>query len=217
MKKRKIIKDNVYDGYPVMADTDKRQYLDGNILNELKRQFDYADESKNKNFFMRFDMRYPENMPSHGDNTPVVKCLASTMKSMNRQGLRPQYLLVREQSQEKHQHYHGILMLDGNKTQNTHNHIQTLERLWNKALDIPYEVQPGNKIPGHGLINDCTKDRSGNIQVNGVMLRRDDPEYEVKKQDCFRRASYLAKLNQKGSNPSRQRELFSSRIPKDKD
>ena len=37
-----------------------------------------------------------------------------------------------------------------------------------------------------------------------------------KKDDCFRRASYLAKTNTKGTAPKGQRELFSSRIPKEK-
>ena len=50
--------------------------------------------------------------------------------------------------------------------------------------------------------------------VNGVMLRPDDPEMEKKKDDCFRRASYLAKTNTKGGAPKRQREVFASRIPK---
>lgn len=67
---------------------------------------------------------------------------------------------------------------------------------------------------GYGLIDDCTTSRNGENQVNGVMLRPDDPEMETKKDDCFRRASYLAKTNTKGYAPKGQRELFSSRIPK---
>ena len=47
-----------------------------------------------------------------------------------------------------------------------------------------------------------------------VMLRYDDPFRGNKKDDCFRRASYLAKTNTKGTAPKGQRELFSSRIPK---
>ena len=46
------------------------------------------------------------------------------------------------------------------------------------------------------------------------MLRKDDPEYERKYDQCFRRCSYLAKVNQKDSSPKHQRELFSSRIQK---
>jgi hypothetical protein len=45
------------------------------------------------------------------------------------------------------------------------------------------------------------------------MLRPDDPEMEVKKDECFKRASYLTKTSTKGYAPKGQRELFSSRIP----
>ena len=109
---------------------------------------------------------------------------------------------------EKHQHYHVALLLDSQKTQSIHNHIQTAERLWDSTLGLPAREN------GYGLIDDCTTSRTGEKQVNGVMLRKDDPEMEDKKNDCFRRASYLAKNNTKGNAPKRQRELFSSRIPK---
>ena len=122
--------------------------------------------------------------------------------------LTPQYIAVREQSREKHQHYHVALLLDGQKTQSIHNHIQTAERLWDTTLGLPAREN------GYGLIDDCTTSRTGEKQVNGVMLRPDDPDMEAKKADCFRRASYLAKTNTKGNAPKGQREMFSSRISK---
>ena len=64
------------------------------------------------------------------------------------------------------------------------------------------------------ITDDCTTNRNGEKQENGVMLRDDDPFRYDKKEDCFRRASYLAKTNTKGNTPKGQRELFSSRIPK---
>ena len=130
------------------------------------------------------------------------------MKNLSRQGLKPQYIAVREQSREKHQHYHVALLLDGQKTQSIHNHIKTAERLWDSALGL----EPREN--GYGLVDDCTTSRTGDKQVNGVMLRPDDPDMEEKKDDCFRRASYLAKTSTKGNPPKYQREMFSSRIPK---
>ena len=156
---------------------------------------------------MRYDVRFPEGMNEHIDNKLVRDFQASFMKNLNRQKLKPQYLLVREQSQEKHQHYHGILWLEGHETQSIVRHITTAERLWSSRLGLP------PRESGYGLIDDCTKNRSGKRQTNGMMLRRDDPDYEAKKADCLRRASYLAKINTKSSTPQGQRELFSSRIP----
>ena len=89
-----------------------------------------------------------------------------------------------------------------------YNHIQTAERLWDSTLGLP------EKENGYGLIDDCTTNRNGEPQENGVMLRYDDPFRGNKKDDCFRRASYLAKTNTKGNAPKGQREVFASRIPK---
>ena len=80
--------------------------------------------------------------------------------------------------------------------------------MWDSALGL----KPREN--GYGLIDDCTTSRTGAKQINGVMLRPDDPDMEKKKDDCFRRASYLAKTNTKGNAPKYQREVFSSRIPK---
>ena len=171
------------------------------ILNEIERQFDYAEETKSKVFFMRYDIRFPEGY-SHADNEIFREFQANFMKNLSRQGLKPQYIAVREQSREKHQHYHVALLLDGQKTQSIHNHIQTAERLWDSTLGVPAREN------GYGLIDDCTKSRSGAKQINGVMLRRDDPEYEKKKDDCFRRASYLAKSIPKAI-PQKVRESYS--------
>ena len=156
---------------------------------------------------MRYDIRFPERY-DHADNDVFRAFQSKFIKNLSRQGLKPQYVAVREQSKEKHQHYHVALLLDGQKTQSIHNHIQTAERLWDSTLGLP------ERENGYGLIDDCTTGRSGEKQINGVMLRPDDPDMESKKADCFRRASYLAKPSTKGRAPKGQRELFSSRIPR---
>ncbi len=189
-----------------MTDPQRGLFCDTKILNEIEKQFDYAEETKSKVFFLRYDIRFPERY-DHADNGVFREFQSKFMKNLSRQGLKPQYIAVREQSREKHQHYHVALLLDGQKTQNIHNHIKTAERLWNSTLGLPA------KENGYGLIDDCTTNRNGEKQINGVMLRPDDPEMAAKKDDCFRRASYLAKTNTKGNAPKRQREMFSSRIP----
>ena len=198
--------DSNYNNYTIMTDKERGLSCNTEILREIERQFDYAENSKSKVFFMRYDVRIPEGMYIE-DNKTFRDFQANFMKNLSRQGLKPQYIAVREQSREKHQHYHVALLLDGQKTQSIHNHIQTAERLWDSALGL----KP--KENGYGLIDDCTTSRTGEKQVNGVMLRSDDPDMESKKDDCFRRASYLAKTNTKGNAPKFKREMFSSRTP----
>ena len=199
--------EKTYNNYPIMTDQERGLSCDTKILQEIERQFEYADETKNKIFFMRYDIRFPEGY-HHADNGIFREFQSKFMKNLSRKGLKPQYVAVREQSREKHQHYHVALILDGQKTQSIHNHIQTAERLWDLTLGLP------EKENGYGLIDDCTKNRSGEKQTNGVMLRPDDPFRYGKKDDCFRRASYLAKTSTKNNTPKGQRELFSSRVPK---
>ena len=150
--------------------------------------------------------QFPQDDCEHADNRSFRSCQAKFMNNLSRKGLKPQYVAEREQSREKHQHYHVCLWLGGNKTQSTHNHIQTAERLWRSQLGLP---------EGQGLIDDCTHSRTGTKQINGVMLRHDDPEYETKKADCFRRASYLAEINTKGNTPKGQWKVFASWIPEE--
>ena len=203
----KTTAESTYNNHPIMTDREKGLECNTKILNEIDRQFEYAEKTKNKIFFMRYDIRFPQGY-GDADNGVFREFQSKFMKNLSRKGLKPQYVAVREQSTEKHQHYHVALMLDGQKTQNIHNHIATAERLWDSTLGLP------ERENGYGLIDDCTTSREGEKQVNGVMLRPDDPEMEAKKDDCFRRASYLAKTNTKGYAPVGQRELFSSRIPK---
>ena len=204
---KKETTESTYKNYSIMTDQKRGLSCDTSILRAIERQFNYAEESKSKTFFMRYDVRIPDGMYLD-DNKTFRDFQANFMKNLSRQGLKPQYIAVREQSKEKHQHYHVALFLDGQKTQSIHNHIQTAERLWDNALGL----EPREN--GYGLVDDCTTSRTGDKQINGVMLRPDDPDMKAKKDDCFRRASYLAKTNTKGNAPKFQREMFSSRIPK---
>ena len=207
--KRKVIEtvESTYSDYSILTDKERGLSCNIEILREIEKQFNYAEESKSKVFFMRYDVRIPDGM--YIDNNKTFRDFqANFIKNLSRQGLKPQYIAVREQSKEKHQHYHVALLLDGQKTQSIHNHIQTAERLWDSTLGLSAREN------GYGLIDDCTTNRHGELQENGVMLRPDDPEMAVKKNDCFRRASYLAKTTTKGNAPKGQRELFSSRIHK---
>ena len=198
--------ESTYNNHTIMTNKERGLACDIKILDEIERQFQYAEATKSKSYFMRYDVRLPEGL-DHTDNGLFREFQSKYIKNRSRKGFKPQYVAVREQSKEKHQHYHVALILDGQKTQSIHNHIRTAERLWDLTLGLP------EKENGYGLIDDCTTSRSGEKQVNGVMLRYDDPWRPDKKDDCFRRASYLAKTNTKGSSPKGQRELFSSRIP----
>jgi len=208
MKKRNTTTESHYHNYRIMTDEKKKLSADKNILKLIEKQFDYADRSKSKTFFMRYDVRLPQDI-QHTDNKLFISFQAVFMKNLSRQGLKPQYIAVREQSREKHQHYHVALFLDGQKTQSVYNHIHNAERLWESKLGLLVREE------GYGLIDACTRSRDGKSQVNGVLLNPRDSDYETKRDACFYRASYLAKVNTK-KTPRGQREIFASRIPNKK-
>ena len=171
MKKRTLTTSSNYHDYPIMTDRDRGLSADKNILNKIEEQFNYADKNKSKTFFMRYDIRFPKDF-THADNSAFSSFQAAFMKNLSRQGLKPQYVAVREQSREKHQHYHVCLWLDGQKTQSIEKHISTAERLWNAALNLP------KRDNGYKLIDARTKSRNGTEQINGVMLNKADENYD---------------------------------------
>ena len=201
--KNNITYSPLFRGNSILTDKDKQYGCFRPLLSRIADQFEDMTIRHNKVFFMRYDVRFPADTPTAMDNSTFCSFQADFVKQLTRQGLDPHYVVVREQSREKHQHYHGILLLDGNKTQNIYGHIQTAETIWRRKNNLP---------EGTGLIDACTTSRDGTPQINGVMLRKDDPDYETKKADCFRRASYLAKVNTKANTPEGQRQLFASRI-----
>ena len=118
-----------------MTNKERGLACDIKILNEIERQFQYAEETKSKIYFQRMDLRLPEGH-EHTNNDLFREFQSKFIKNRSRKGLKPQYVAVREQSREKHQHYHIALWLDGQKTQNIHDHIATAERLWDKTLGL---------------------------------------------------------------------------------
>ena len=105
-----------------------------------------------------------------------------------------------------------------------YSHIINLSSLFlikmkNSIHRLPYCVHPIHPPPilvitfRNSVLKHCISILRS-FRFDNDCVSRNDPAYETKKDDCFRRASYLAKVNSKGNTPKGQRELFSSRIPK---
>jgi hypothetical protein len=138
--------------------------------------------------------------------------MSAYTKDLSRKDLKPQYVAVREQENgNDHHHYHVAMILDGQKTQNEYGHLKKAEQLWTHELGVDCSDNANQ-----GLVDFCQKDKySGFPMENGVMLGRVtiyDQLYHKKWKECYRRASYLAKENQKNT-PIGQREVFASRKP----
>lgn len=214
MKPRKPCYEEEYEGLPILTNKAKQQGCYEDLLSILKSQFDDAIENQTRTYVIRYDVRFPDGHHNHADNQLISEFNADYMKALKRKGYKPRYFMTREQSREKHQHHHGVLLLEGKKIDNIVTPLSIAERIWHNKLDLPAPTtkyfQPG-ATEGH-LIDACIRDRQGNSVPNGIMIRNDDPEHETKLKECFRRASYLCKINTKGNTPKGQREVFASRV-----
>jgi hypothetical protein len=123
-------------------------------------------------------------------------------------------LWVREQSREKHQHYHAIALIDGAKVQNYQSFLYEVARVWGYVLGCD----------ASGLIDWCSRDRQGMSAENGIMIERprmnaqgmelvtQQAQYQANLNRCFEWGSYLAKTNQKANTPPGVRRYGASQI-----
>lgn len=205
-KNRRLTDRATYCGHPILTNKEKGYKCDKKILGKLEETFDHVleDHGMDRVFFMRYDVRLPDDgvIRSHKESNALFRNFQGKfIKNLARKGFNPHYVITREQSKVKHAHFHGILLLDERKTQSIKNHIDTADRLWSNTIDLK-----GQK----GLIDDCTKDRDGNPQKNGLKIKKNSPEFAEQLDKIFRWSSYLAKENTK--TKTSERELFSSRL-----
>ena len=205
-KRRQLTDDPEYNGHPILTDKKKGLKCDKKILKKIDETFNHVlnDHKQDRVFFMRYDVRYPNGagVIGAGESNAMFRSFqAKFMKNLSRQGLNPHYVAVKEQSKEKHSHYHAMLLLDERKTQSIKKHIEKADELWGNTLGIP-----GRKR----LIDDCTKDRDGNPQKNGIKIKKNSDDFKNQCDKAFEWASYLAKANTKTSTSDR--ELFASRL-----
>ena len=196
-----------YQGNTILAH--KGLAADTRILDRINAQFDYAETTKSKTLFFRYDLHFPLNMQVPPDNEHFKHFISAFTKNLARKGLEPQYFAVREQRQSEHQHYHVGVLLDGQKTRSPYEHLKTADRLWANELGIETDTPAAL-----GLVNHCDKDKTGERMINGMMIDATKDNYEYVRDSCFRRASYLAKESQKNLTPKGNREYFASKLPK---
>ena len=202
MRKRNIITGNQFNGKEILEFKHKQIGMDTKILEAISNRFEDAMDRHSKVFVMRFDIRFPKD----DSNQTFSKFQAEFMRKERRAGYDPSYVAVREEGErEGHPHYHEILIVNGNKTQSTHKHIENA----NAALNLVLELEQ-NTISG--LIHNCNgKDK----QRNGIMIDR-SKLFISEENDAFRQASYLAKESQKDT-PDGMRELFASNLKRRKE
>lgn len=203
------------DGHPVSTDLYNDYGWHPEILTKFQELINYATARHNKVFYMTFTVTFPHYFQCPPDNHHFICFISKLMTYLKRQGLNPLYLWTRENTPSSlasnygvdnpRHHYHVSLFLNGSITQNRINHLRKAEALWSSTLNLPQ----GN----HGLIDDCTSS-NGTSHPNGIMLRRNSPDFQSCLAQLYLSASYACKAYTKGEAPKGIREYGSSEIPR---
>ena len=173
---------------PMMHDDDHSLYRPTIRDNLATLLTEYAT-LHSKTMVIRFDVTYPKGFKAIEDNSDISALMKLLIQQCSRKGVSPAYFWVREQSlRSNNQHYHCMLLLDGNKTCRYYPYLEAAEEIWRRMLNVDKK----------GLIHYCDKDTDGKSQANGIILRSDDPYYEDKIDAVVRQAMYLAKDHTKG-------------------
>ena len=128
-----------------------------------------------KVFVMRMDIHPPQYLnPFH-----IMNFNHRFIEKEKNAGYDPLYISVRELSSEKKTHYHMVLFLDGNKTNNTYQHFENARTVLR------------NICGDYGCINECNEGHR-----NGILLDRILTTYhDLCEVLC--QISYIAKKEQK--------------------
>ncbi|QCC84729.1 inovirus Gp2 family protein [Desulfovibrio desulfuricans] len=175
----------------------------GTVSQKLFSLLEEYTNTFSKTMIVRFDTTYPQRFITVEDNSDMSALMKLLIQQCSRNGVSPAYFWVREQSlKSDNQHYHCMLLLDGNKTCRYYPYIKSAEEIWGRILDVDPK----------GLIHYCDRDPDGNRQANGIILRSDDLNYEDKIEAVVRQAMYLAKNHTKGFYNDGFRDFGMTRI-----
>lgn len=151
--------------YPVNRGRDGDLGIRNNIQNVLTSLLEYVCSQNGKVLCVRFDVRYPVDYFSPGDNRDISKMMAKLVQCYKRDGLNPHYAWVRERASSHNPHYHCVLFLNGNKMRHYSHVFENAERYWQLTLGT-YQS---------GLIHRC------NEHPNGILIERYKIQEFIKK------------------------------------
>lgn len=198
---------NSYQGYDILPEPE-----DGNRIDILSRSLALLrtmTENHYRVLAVRFDLRFPDDgYVPHPDNRQIVRFMEAFADYLNGRGLDYAYLWTREQNRgEGRQHYHVLLLLDGDRTRSFHGgHMERATDIWNHVLR-----QPGYE----GLVHHCPWSREQRAGLScavggGLMLTRSAPDFAETFRTLFLRVSYLAKARTKTGMPHGKRVFGAS-------
>ena len=213
--RREYSNSSYYRMYEMNTGCDQQYAFCHQIVDRIIDRIEHMTRRHNKVLFIRFDLRFPRDFPSDESNSKISRFWKIVGEEPGLEGMHFHYVWAREQKAAEHQHYHCVIMLDGNKVQSYRKVLSRFDAIWRGLFDF--------KVPG--LVWFCDRDREGNSVENGIMIRRpsrhatggkreeQEDQFRRDKDRCISWGSYLAKQNQKEFAPRRVRYYGASQLP----
>ncbi len=177
------------------------------ILTPLGQLLQVYTEMHSKTLAVRFDLHFPSDYPIVSANNYISETIAYIAKKYKRQGLDPMYFWVMEQGVSLHQHYHVLLLLNGEKVRSYSHVFHNAEAAWGRILGVNVS----------GCVHHCNvTDGQVDMSRNGLSIRRcDGPEkMQEQMQNVYNQISYMAKADTKAEDNDGLRNFGMSRFPK---
>jgi hypothetical protein len=190
---RKIFVGDTYNGFPLSGSWKNNNGFFVEVLEAIESLLNYMTNRHGSVFFTMFVMKYPADsgLRYPNDNALLSRFIEALTLHCKRRKFDPKYLWVRETSTTGQFHYHFVLLLDSNYTQNAYGiHDKAIE-LWQRCLGIEN---------GKGLVHLC-KTVENYAKYGGIKIKRNDPQLQEVRKKCYELASYLAKCYSKEGLP----------------
>lgn len=192
------------DKYPVNRGTENNLNIKHNIQKRLTELQEHVCDKHGKVLSVRFDVHYPQDYESSGDNAHISQMIAKLVQHYDRQGLDPHYAWAREQESSSNPHYHCVIFLNGNKVRSFNHVFSNAKKYWSSTI----QADVG------GRVHHCTRGKNGVEHENGILISRSRYDYQDKFNEVHHQVSYLAKSAGKGELKDGIRDFGMSRIPK---
>lgn len=193
----------INDKYPVNRGSEGNLRIKEDMQKRLTNLQEYMCEKHSKTLVVRYDLHYPREYQSSGDNKDISRTTAKLIQHYKRLGIDTAYAWSRERGQSHNPHYHCVLFLDGQKVNSYMSVFYNASKYWSSTIGCK------------GTIHYCLEDRKGNPQENGIMIANSkDHKREDRFNDSHYQVSYLSKVRDKAPAKDGLRDYGMSRISK---
>jgi hypothetical protein len=195
-----------------------REYPDGahsSILDRSLLVMNAAINCFRRAYFVRMDLKFPDDNRYPSDNRLIRLFMEEFRLERMKAGYDFFYVWVWEQNTSINHHYHCCFCFNYSETQNLYGHVAAARIVWAKLLGL---IPPNatkkviNKAAKKAPVWDCTKDKDGNPQKNGLLIDINAADYDQQYAKCFKWMSYLAKVYTKEGIPDGQRKMGSTML-----